>query len=181
MAQFFALTPLNAANFESGAAGDGQVLTADGAGNAAWEDAAGGGASFAYDGATFTPGAFVANSGGRGVSIELTLGGASITSGVLHTWVGVTEYANFGTLPFATANSQIYGIDPASLPILTPYQQPINYYASSLLVVSNGTTATFTITIGNDGAVALDEYVFILLPSGGIDISDAISIPGYVA
>lgn len=43
MAQFFALTPLNAANFESGTAANGEVLTADGAGGAAWEAPAGGG------------------------------------------------------------------------------------------------------------------------------------------
>lgn len=36
MAQFFGLATLNAGNFESGNAADGDVLTADGAGGAAW-------------------------------------------------------------------------------------------------------------------------------------------------
>ncbi len=44
----------DAANLTSGAATDGQVLTADGAGGAAWEDAAAGGASDAAD-VTYTP------------------------------------------------------------------------------------------------------------------------------
>ena len=42
MTTVLALMALNAANFESGNASDGQVLTADGAGGAAFEDAAGG-------------------------------------------------------------------------------------------------------------------------------------------
>ena len=37
MAQFFGLATLNAGNFESGNAADGDVLTADGSGGAAWE------------------------------------------------------------------------------------------------------------------------------------------------
>lgn len=37
---------INAADLASGAAGDGQVLTADGAGGAAWEDPAGGAGAF---------------------------------------------------------------------------------------------------------------------------------------
>ena len=43
MAQFFGLIPLNAANFESGSATNGQVLSADGSGGASWETASGGG------------------------------------------------------------------------------------------------------------------------------------------
>ena len=43
MAQFFGLMSLNAGNFDSELATDGQVLTADGSGGAAWEAAAGGG------------------------------------------------------------------------------------------------------------------------------------------
>lgn len=35
---------VEATDIDSGSATDGQVLTSDGAGNAAWEDAAGGGA-----------------------------------------------------------------------------------------------------------------------------------------
>lgn len=68
MAQFFGLMPLNAANFESGAAEAGQVLTADGAGGAAWQAAAGGAAGAtdityadlvsAINGASLTPGGF---------------------------------------------------------------------------------------------------------------------------
>ena len=46
MAQAIGLVTLNAANFESGNAGDGQVLTADGSGGAACADAAGGGATY---------------------------------------------------------------------------------------------------------------------------------------
>ena len=43
MAQFFGLIPLNAENFESGEATDGQVLSADGSGGASWETVEGGG------------------------------------------------------------------------------------------------------------------------------------------
>lgn len=42
MAQFFGLIPLNAANFESGSATNGQVLSADGSGGASWETVEGG-------------------------------------------------------------------------------------------------------------------------------------------
>jgi len=42
MAQFFGLAALNAGNFESGNAGAGEVLTADGSGGAAWAQAGGG-------------------------------------------------------------------------------------------------------------------------------------------
>jgi len=45
MAQFLGLVQLNAANFESGAAADGEVLTADGNGGATWEAPGGGGGS----------------------------------------------------------------------------------------------------------------------------------------
>ena len=47
MAKFACLKKLIAGNFDSESATDGQVLTADGAGNSAWEDAAGG-ASFGW-------------------------------------------------------------------------------------------------------------------------------------
>lgn len=40
------MTKIRAGQISSGAATDGQVLTADGAGVAAWEDAAGGGATY---------------------------------------------------------------------------------------------------------------------------------------
>jgi len=43
MPNVIAIVPLNADNFDSGAASNGQVLTADGAGNSAWQDASGGG------------------------------------------------------------------------------------------------------------------------------------------
>ncbi len=42
MAQFFGLIPLNAENFESGEATEGQVLSADGSGGASWETVEGG-------------------------------------------------------------------------------------------------------------------------------------------
>jgi len=42
MAQFFGLIPLNADNFESGSASEGQVLSADGSGGASWETVEGG-------------------------------------------------------------------------------------------------------------------------------------------
>lgn len=68
MAQFFGLIPLNAANFESDNASAGHVLTADGAGGAAWQAAAGGAAGAtdityadlvsAINGASLTPGGF---------------------------------------------------------------------------------------------------------------------------
>jgi len=44
MSQFFTIKPLTAAEFEAPEANDGQVLTADGAGKAIWEDSTGGGA-----------------------------------------------------------------------------------------------------------------------------------------
>ena len=37
MANILALVPMNAVNFDSGAATDGQVLTADGSGGAGWQ------------------------------------------------------------------------------------------------------------------------------------------------
>ena len=43
MAQFFGLIPLNADNFESGSATEGQVLSADGSGGASWETVESGG------------------------------------------------------------------------------------------------------------------------------------------
>jgi len=66
MAQFFGLIPLNAANFESGAAASGQVLTADGAGGASFEDAAGGGMTSEYPvaGALLVTGAGISDANG---------------------------------------------------------------------------------------------------------------------
>jgi len=46
MAQFFGLIPLNADNFESGSASEGQVLSADGEGGASWAAASGSGLSY---------------------------------------------------------------------------------------------------------------------------------------
>ena len=43
MTKFLAITPLNAENFESGEAAEGQVLSADGSGGASWETVEGGG------------------------------------------------------------------------------------------------------------------------------------------
>jgi len=42
MTKFLAITPLNAENFESGEAAEGQVLSADGSGGASWETPSGG-------------------------------------------------------------------------------------------------------------------------------------------
>ena len=42
MTKFLAITPLNADNFESGSASEGQVLSADGSGGASWETVEGG-------------------------------------------------------------------------------------------------------------------------------------------
>jgi hypothetical protein len=57
MPNILALVPLNAANFESGSATSGQVLTADGNGGAAFAAAAGG-AAFTWDGVTLTVGEY---------------------------------------------------------------------------------------------------------------------------
>lgn len=67
-------------DIDGAGATDGAVWTADGANGAGWE-APSGGAAFAFDGATFTPGNYVAGSGVRTVDIELTLSGAPITVG----------------------------------------------------------------------------------------------------
>ena len=79
MTKFLAITPLNAENFESGEATEGQVLSADGSGGASWETVeGGGGASFAFDGVTFTD--MGSEEGVRLINIILTLNGSPISN-----------------------------------------------------------------------------------------------------
>lgn len=183
MAQFFGLIPLNAANFESGAAGDGQVLTADGSGGAAWEDvpAGPGGASFAFDGATFTPGEFVAGSQVRSIEVELTLSGSSIATGGAWVIWGLMSN-NTATPPTLSGNTDLTDTDYSTAPSLISWGGIVNNIAHTIWMVSaSGGSIKFTAGTYNAAEAAEDIYLFVLLPSGGFVFSSAISIPGSVA
>lgn len=90
---------VTAAKISSGAAGDGQVLTADGAGGAAWEAAAGGGPGYlvyvaliSQDGDPTVPVATV---------LENTLGGAVV-------WTRVNPGDYVGTLAGAFPSGKVF-------------------------------------------------------------------------
>ena len=174
MAQFFGLIPINAANFESGAAGDGQVLTADGAGNAAWEDAAGGGASFSYDGATFTPGAYNVGTSQRDITITITIAGVPVVNG----WYHVEFFVGF------EIGGDVYATD--ACPIVSPtllniYKDSgINnfFHAATVYCGSGGSSLIVRPTNSADGP--FDARIIVTLPSGGVARSDLISVPGAV-
>lgn len=106
MAQFFGLIPLNADNFESGEATEGQVLSADGLGGAGWETPSGGGGSsgFLFDGATFTY--RNAGEGYYGYYLTLTLNGVPITQNAfVNLYVQNVEFSS----PAEWQNYQVEG------------------------------------------------------------------------
>lgn len=174
LAQFLALIPMTAGNFDSGAATDGQVLTADGAGNAAWEAATGGGASFVYDGVAFTPGTFTADSGARTLEIELTLGGDPITSGIVSGWAHMTTDTVFDN----NTNSK-YWFDLFSEATCFITGTSVDAYWMLRFICAAATGhCKFTITFNNAEVAAVDVYVNVFLPSGGIATSELFSIPG---
>ena len=168
MAQFFGLIPINAANFESGAAGDGQVLTADGAGNAAWEDAAAGGGGFAYDGATFTPSTFVVNQAWRDVTIQLTTGGVAVADGKYKVSVYTT---GSGYTEAMTMEINV------SFPYFIQFAAPQGYEAMGAFWQYT-TVGVLVIRIRSTNPTALDAQVHVCIPSGSVVSSGAISIPG---
>lgn len=178
MAQFIGLVTLNAENFDSGAATDGQVLTADGAGNAAWEAAGGGGgASFAFDGVTFTPGTFTADSGAREVEVEFTLGGNSIASGN----VAVLFYISLGGFDQYRTDKweSVGGMGEYLLRFWTKVENVMAIYFGYTAAAGK---ISDTWKLQNDEqAVAEDQYIYIIFPNGTYLKSDAISVPGYVA
>lgn len=71
--------PTNATKVDSGVATDGQILTADGAGGAGWEDAPAGGAVDAAD-VTFTPAGTIAASDAQAAVEEVATDAASALS-----------------------------------------------------------------------------------------------------
>ena len=84
------------------------------------------GMSFAFDGATFTPGEFVADSGGRDVEIELTLDSEAITSGTFMVWLGwATDAALTG---FGTTDV-VYIAEMVDVPGDNLYNNQTIYYA----------------------------------------------------
>ena len=188
MAQFFGLMNLNAANFDSGVAGDGEVLTADGAGGAAWEAAAGGGgAAFAFDGATFTPGTYTEYSAYREVTIELKLNGAPIPSGYLFTSVNVWCYSMAGNYWYGSGG--VGRVKSASAgeggtyhwkvsdgtPLVYP---PEDDYPSKFLLKAADNKVSFSVILSQGGYSDENFWIGIELPSGAMLLSDAIVVPG---
>lgn len=160
---------MTASDIDSESATDGQVLTADGAGAAAWEDASGGGASFAFDGATFTPGELVAESGARTVDIELTLGGEPITSGTLQLLFTVTNAdgdldATFDVTTFAFRFYLWDGV-----------QETVASLLCGIEAVDGHVTADAELY--NESERDVVNYVHVFLPDGSVVTSDAITVP----
>lgn len=125
----------------------------------------------AYNGATFTPGDFEADSGQRNVGIEFTIDGNSITTGTVGAFVFSTT-----SLPInsETQNSAIIGQE-------TYYHEIDNASPVTLIfvaVTSDGDQCIGSVTVINGAPDAADRYVCVLLPTGEIIASDAISVPG---
>lgn len=159
MAQFFGLTPLNAANFESGAATDGQVLTADGAGGAAFEDAAGGGGGAAWDGASFTVNT---NSGGvLNVTVQLT-SGANNYEEFAFVPLGIYDYDS-GYLAENDVGMQYMTMGFASVPANAGAIGWTNANGTLVFEAYNSSNATYNINI------------LVALPNGGVAKSDNIA------
>ena len=171
MATAILLAPLNAANFESDDASDGHVLTADGAGGASWQaPAGGGGASFAYDGATFEPGTYNANDYSRTIAVILTLGGQPVPDGMYMLVAGAKAWmydSFFSQLDLALesplgANGTLWRT---------------NNTLSHLMYnkIDGGDPLVFTVSTDSDGAKT--AHVFLMLPSGNI-AHTTMQIPG---
>lgn len=174
MAQFLALIPMTAGNFDSESATDGQVLTADGSGGAAWEDGGGGGgASFAFDGATITVGSYATDDGYYyPVTIELTLDDTPITQNAAYfAFISLDgTYYGQSALEFGfqdVTNSSITTIydDASSGPAL--FYAYYIHDAEPLIVVNKADSSPEGETV----------RLNIILPTGGIVVSDAMEFP----
>lgn len=128
------------------------------------------GMAFAFDGATFTPGEFVADSGSRTVEIELTLESAAITSGTLGT---IIQAAGDDTLNGDTAPKQ-FSIDAYAITIDEGLEDSVRY----VVIPAADGHCKVTATLENFDAEAADQYLIALLPTGAVAVSDAISVPG---
>lgn len=166
----------DAANLTSGAATVGQVFTADGNGGAAFQDTAtgGGGASFAFDGATFTPGEYVEWSGSRDITVELTKGGASIASGYVF-----ADIALFSSLDF-TDDDSVNTNNTFSLPLAASrvWTNEKQCYLNPKKVFVEAASGTTSIIVTVNGTYEdIDVYLAVTLPSGAFVVSGIITVP----
>lgn len=180
MAMALGFFELNAANFESGNASDGTVLTADGSGGAAWVEAAGGGAgaAFAFDGATLTPGAYNADVNWRNVDVELTLGGAAITTGTIWFMVAASKTGTFIAEDGFAPVEVVARMSSGSLSDTAMRAFADAYNATSLIAITpSGGHAIATVVLENvTNTPGVGGYIVVFLPSGGIVRSDLIEI-----
>ncbi len=173
MAMALMIQELNATNFGSGNAADGEVLTADGAGGAGWQQAGGGAA---FDGAVFTPEPYDANSSLRRVQVELTRGGEAIASGTIWAMMSVSRTGTFteddGFMPYQIR--LLMALDSASddAMITTDKQgtmliviTPTDGHAIATIILNN--VQHFSDQVG---------YITVFLPNGGVVVSDMIEI-----
>lgn len=157
MAMFMKLGPVQAGDIDSEAATDGQVLTADGAGAAAWEDAGGG--SVAFDGAAF---ALAEWSDYENVDFTITptLNGIPITSRVyIHVFVW-----NVGSHCPASVTLSVDG-DEFRNGSGNPLYAYVNY----------ASPPTFHLKV--ESALAAFEFV-VTLPDSSYIVSDTQYVPG---
>lgn len=152
MAMFMKLGPVQAQDIDSEAATDGQVLTADGAGKAAWEDAGGGGASFAFDGATIVLGDLKGI--GYPATVTLTLGGAPITGKAAYFAFFTGSPVPYPAMFMTTTDNSARGMQANADGDCTGFL---------VLYDSGGTPEIALISLGEPEA-----WFNILLPTGGL-------------
>lgn len=128
--------------------------------------------SFAFDGATFTPGEYVEESGSRTMTIELTLDGSSIDSGTVMFYIFSTLTDDFSS-----------GEGPANL---VDFLDEVGYgYAGNttdtyflIIPASGGKIETMLTFVNEEETDSPAYYAVIPLPDGGVAVSDSFIIPG---
>lgn len=159
MANFIGLVALNAANFESGEAEAGQVFTADGAGGAAFEDAAGGGDL--VDGVNFEIGELVGNT--ILVNVLLNSDVEPYTNPILVTM-------------FVSRNGEPIGF--SEVDFSHPHLDKLSsLFAQVWINPSNPSPVELTFGAYDAGGDSVEYYLNVALPSGLIVTSDAMTVP----
>jgi hypothetical protein len=133
--------------------------------------AGGGGASFVFDGVTFTLGEYTAGSGTRNIDVELTLDGNAITSGNANVLFYVLD-----------RNDLDSSTDPSSITYYWGQDVGIGIGSSGdshlfWLVPATAGHLKATWTFGQDGADPKTFYVVIAMPDGSLVFSDSFLLP----
>ena len=128
-----------------------------------------GGAEFAFDGATFTPGDFEAGSGAREITVTLTLDGTPVGMGIYCVTYRANRTDNYaeGFECEPSSNAQDCAQNGG--------------YGGTCIYWQEGEGEAYddlVFEVNNPAGGAVDAYFYVSLPSGEFAQSDAISIPG---